>query len=238
MNKNKLIALMALAIPFLPAGAQAADYTYRISALNIAIGKAQITIDDPAGNYHIGLHGQFTGLAALFGGGKGDLDITGHQDGAMPAPLLAEGTVAWGEKPRHTHVEFVDGTPTVIDIQKPYNYNPKKRHPLDPATLTEVIDPLTAMLRPMREGQLDCTARARVFDGKERYDLQFSPTGDPMTCTIQPVNVSGYDRKYDGGEPPRPLKVSFVPIADGAYAIPGKIIRDLMIGRLTIELVN
>ena len=232
-----LAVCMLLATP-----AMAADYDYRIIMLNMPIGMAHITLDNPGGDYHLGMHGKFTGLLSVFVGGKGDIEIAGTQIDGLPHTAHADGTVAWGEKPRRTLVDFTGGNPTNIDITPPYNYNPKKRVPLDPATLNGTLDPLSAMIQPLHDGKPDCTVRPRIFDGHERYDLQFSPTADPMTCTIQPVNISGYDRKYDDGSQPRPLDVTFTPVENGQgdkqYAIPSKIVRELALGRVDIELTH
>lgn len=237
-HKNKIAALLtAIGTLILPAGAMAATYTYNITALDLPIGTASIQIDNPGGDYHIGLSGAFTGMVAVFVGAKGNIDINGHQEFNRPAPLHADGTVAWGEKPRRTVVDFDNGTPTKIDVQPPYNYNPKKRVPLDPATLTDVVDPLTAMMRPLLDGKLDCNARPRIFDGHERYDLQFSPTANPMACHAQPINISGYDRKYDESNLPRPLDITFTQIEGEQFAIPSKIVRQLVFGKVLIELV-
>lgn len=219
------------------AAAEPKQYPFRIYALGIPIGKASIGLSRGAGTYHLTFDGKFGGLLALFSSAKGKMDINGTYDarkGASPTALAT--AVQWDKKLRNTVAQFSDGSVLQFEVTPPYTYEPEKRVPLDRADLHDVLDPLSSMLRPLPDGKLDCTPRLRIFDGRERYDLVFSPTGDPWTCHVQPLPMSGYDfRKKSPQHPSEPLDITYAPVEDGSLALPTRFVRDMLLGTVEVR---
>lgn len=231
-----LAAFLLLCAACLPA--QAESYRYKIVVLNMPIGEAKVDLDLQP-DYNLKMTTEFGGIVALFTGAKAEVTAKGKlaNDGAHPSENV--GQIQWGKKVRRATIKFDDkGDVTDLDVKPKYSYPPKERHALDPATFTDVKDPLSSMIRPVDNGKLDCTATLRVFDSKERYNLQLSPTDQPMICNVQPVSISGYKKIYDEkGSEPKPLRMTFAPTKNGKYAIPVRIERDMLLGLLLIELI-
>ncbi len=233
---KRLFALICSLACLASLPAKAEQYPFKIYALGIPIGKASIGLTRDASTYHLTFNGKFGGLIAIFTGAKGTMDITGQFDdktGAKPENIVTD--IQWSERLRHTVAQFKDNRVVHFEVTPPYTYEPEKRIPLDHDDLHDVQDPLSSMLRPLDNGKLSCDTRLRIFDGRERYDLVFSPTKDPWTCHVQPIPVSGYDhRKKSPTNPPESLEITFAPVQDQAIALPTRFVRKMLLGTVEV----
>ncbi|MGE3771127.1 MAG: DUF3108 domain-containing protein [Bdellovibrionales bacterium] len=239
--KNHLLALTLLAFlaPLNEARAATTDLTYDIAFWGLPIGTIHYRIVQEDNRYTLTFDGGFGGLVGLFADAGGKATTRGIIKNGRILPQRMEQDVQWGEKLRKVWIQF-DDDGNVAEYGADPVYSPEGRAPVTASMLEDVLDSLSAMiLTPPVFGKDFCDRTQRVFDGRERYDLQFSPTDTAMKCKITPTQLGGHKiNDEDAENPPRPFKMTFTTIAGGQLAVPEKTIKPFTLGNATIKLVK
>lgn len=155
--------------------------------------------------------------------------------GSTPVPTLYRSVATWRNEPRTTELRYTATSVDVIADPPPE----KDREPVPQNLRLGTVDPLSAavaMLAAIGQGR-GCEATLPVFDGRQRYDLQFTPVGDEvlapsdiglyqgpaLACTVQlkPVAGAWRQRNRDRDEEPGrrrrnyPMKVWVAEVGGG-----------------------
>jgi hypothetical protein len=131
-----------------------------------------------------------TGLAAIFASVANRSVTRGREVGDQPRPVSFDSETDRNGAVQHLRVEYKpDGTPSG-------SVTPPPKEPVTPVSFTALagtVDNLTAYL--MLEKQVahggGCALRVPVFDGRHRYDLEFSDGGRHVLSPAEGQNFSG-----------------------------------------------
>jgi hypothetical protein len=235
---KKAFFLVLLALAAFPAQARTIDLAYDIRFMGLSIGDIHYTITLDGDAYTLTFDGGFGGLVGLFADAGGKATTTGRIKNGKVLPTRMDQTVTWGEKERQVWIAF-NTKGDVTDYGAMPHYSPEGRVPVEAAMLTDVRDTLSAMLYEVRAGEDFCARTQRVFDGRERYDLRMESAGEAMHCRVTPVQIGGHKvNDADAKNPPKPFKMTFIAIGDGALAVPFKTVKPFTIGNATIKLAK
>lgn len=238
--KKFLLGLMLLVATMPAHAAQTARLTYDIKVWDIPIGTMVMTITRDLAAYEMQMSGSFGGIAALFSTGDGKMQASGTMIGGKVLPFYMHQNVAWDDEPRTIEMHFKDGRVADYKIDPPHKFNPETRHALDPMTLADVRDPLSATIQLYDPAKSACDYPVRVFDGRERYDLQMVPdANDKWHCRVTPQLISGYKKKHDKEEnKPQSFDMYFTTIMNDTLLVPKLTVRPMAVGRVKIELAD
>lgn len=124
--------------------------------------------------------------------------------------------------------------------------------PLQPAHVTSVLDPLSAILALTRvEGTEPCGRKVAIFDGKQRFDLTFiyrrqeaieptnsgTPAGQGIVCRIKYTPIAGYRDTADTKALAQNagIEIAFRPVPGAGLMVPYRITLPTMAGPVAIE---
>jgi hypothetical protein len=131
-----------------------------------------------------------TGLGALFASVANRSTTRGRELAGTPKPAVFDSQTDRNGVVQHLRVDYrADGTPSG-------SATPPPKEPVTPVNFSQLagtVDNLTAYLlleRRLARGE-GCTLRVPVFDGRHRYDLQFSDGGRHVLAPAEGQNFSG-----------------------------------------------
>ncbi len=131
-------------------------------------------------------------------GFKGEGTTVGALDGADARPESHARTSVWDDGERKVTLTYLDDGKVKFDVQEDKKGGDEHKYsPLDPATLDNTIDPMSAfvaMSRRLDVGE-SCDAQFEVFDGKRRYDVVLT---DRESKTIEPSDYSVFSGEARG----------------------------------------
>jgi uncharacterized protein DUF3108 len=190
------------------------------------------------------------GLGALFVNVANRSVTQGREIADAPKPVSFESETTRNGVPQHLHVDFrTDGTANG-------SVTPPPRDPVTPVDARQLpgtVDNLTAYL--LLERQLarggGCALKVPVFDGRHRYDLEFSDagravlspadgqkfTGPTQACRMVRDELGGFyvDKKHEEGA--HAGTIWYAPqLLPGELAVPVRMKMDTEIGDVAIYL--
>lgn len=148
-----------------------AVYTLRYNG--IGVGKLDVTSQSNGRTYSVYGSGK---VSAFFGliTWTGSSSVTGTIDHGMPVP--ASYALDWKKNSKGGRIAlgYTGRKATSVTVTPPSDPHPDSV-PLKPEHTTGALDPLSAVLMLTRtDTRAPCDRRAEIFDGKQRYDLEFS----------------------------------------------------------------
>lgn len=236
-----------------PAAADTFKAKYAVSILGLSIGTANYSASIDGGSFRTEANTKLSGLAALMSSSKGAATSTGS---IVPGRVVSSSyatTSANGEVSRTVRMSFSGGNVTAADISPPFEEKPG-RVPLVAASKSGVIDPLSATLMPIPEGQPlvgpnVCNRSLPIFDGFVRFNVNLVYVGTRQVSTKGykgPVSVCA--ARYvplQGHRPDRPatkfmidnkqMEVWLAPLERARIAVPYRISVATQIGTTVIE---
>lgn len=97
------------------------------------------------------------------------------------------------KKNKAINIAFNDGAVRQVT---PFDPPSPKAIPVTPAQLRNVLDPLSGVLAlSLVEAQRPCAQKLPIYDGKQRFDLVFSPlrrAGKDHVCKVEMKQISGH----------------------------------------------
>lgn len=107
-------------------------------------------------------------------------ETIGIVDPGKFSPLVHEHESAWNKKLRTVKMDYDKSGKITVERSGKRSSNPNKYVPIDPKSLPNSIDPMTAMLAASSrlEAGKDCTMDLPVFDGERRYDVHLTQKGE------------------------------------------------------------
>lgn len=213
MGARRRAALLCLGLVFVPSLARSADNPgeawptsvkaqYRLRYNGLDVGRVEIKSNITASTYSISGSGK---VSVLFGAMKwsGSSSVSGSIESGGPSPAGFAFEFHQNKKSWVNHVEFKNRTATDITL-KPVPRVRSDMVPLLPAHKSGVFDPMSAILMLTKaDGRPPCNRRVGIFDGKQRYDVVFTP----KRMTRLPAGSGG------GSEMAHVCRITYEPIA-------------------------
>jgi hypothetical protein len=250
------VAALSLLLAAAPASAGPLDGRYAISLAGIPIGKAFLIGNVGDRDYRLELTAKMTGLAGAVTTGKGAASVSGGIAGGRLSSNGYALTATNSELTRTIQIAIANGAVRQVAITPPFEERPD-RVPVTDAHKQNVVDPVSALLMPMRTtgDALDpqnCNRTIPVFDGVQRFNITLTPAG---TQTIKDASV-GYQgpalvcaARYEpiSGHRPnrkaiqymvnnRDMNVWLVPVAGSRTLVPFRISVKTQIGTAVLEI--
>jgi hypothetical protein len=154
------------------------DARYTASLAGIPLGRGAWVIDITDDQYTAAASGATTGLLRVFASGEGAGASRGRINGSGLIPSSYAATVTADKKTEEIRIHLNGGTVKELEVDPPTTPHPD-RVPLTEAHQRGVTDPMTAALVRVAGtgdplGPEACHRTLPIFDGRMRYNLQFS----------------------------------------------------------------
>lgn len=197
--------LVAAAAP--GAAAETLKANYALSLMGLTIGNATAAANiDPAA-YKVDLNVRLTGLAAMVNKTKGAATSSGSIANHSVLPAGYANTTANSNETRTVRMALSAGNVRAVDIQPPF-YDMEARVPVTEAHKTAILDPVSALIMTVPEGQplvgpAACNRTIPVYDGLVRFNVTLAYAGSktvqgkgysgPVSvCSVRYTPVAGY----------------------------------------------
>ena len=254
-SRSALSATLLLGISQSAALAGPVEASYSITLAGLTIGRASLSGQISAGSYRLNASASLTGLVGAIAKGSGSGTASGSLGGAMPLSNGFVVTASNGKVTRTIQLPASSGNfrPAVIDPPLE-NFSLEGRVPLRDGHRQGVLDPLSALVMPVRGtdpfDKANCNRKLPVFDGTQRFDIQLSFSGirnvrseagyagPVLVCSARYIAVSGHrpDRKaVQFMTNNRDIDTWLVPVNGGTMLIPWRISVKTMIGTSVLE---
>lgn len=150
---------------------------YELSIAGISLASFKFFSDFDSRGYSISGRGDSSRLVELIAKFEGSTKSAGAFAGLNVLPASYRLSFLSGNRNQSVEMHFSNDTVDKLAVDPPQSPS-AARIPIKPAHRTGVLDPLSAVLLPLPEGELDgnsvCDRRLPIFDGRHRYDLVFS----------------------------------------------------------------
>jgi Protein of unknown function (DUF3108) len=175
-------AVVLLALLFSGPPARADETTnvvtnYELSIAGISLASFKFLSHLDSHGYSISGRGNSSRLVELIAKFSGSTKSDGIIDGPHVVPASYELLFLSGKRNQSVEMHFSKDTVDKLAVDPPQRPSPT-RIPLLPAHQTGVLDPLSAVVLPMPQGEINgdsvCNRRLPIFDGRHRYDLVLS----------------------------------------------------------------
>lgn len=223
---------------------------YQISLNGFDVGNFRYTSELNGKSYKLNSDVQLSLLLGAFQW-KGLSRTTGTTSDNGPKPndfafdyssTLKNGSIAMGfAKGRVETVAIEPPAPTAADTV-----------PVKPEHLTNVLDPLTAILSLTQDtGVKPCERKIAIFDGKQRFDLQMmfrrmepipGSTDQVSVCRVKYIPIAGYRATEETANLARTtgIEISFRQVPGARLYVPQKVVLPTLAGtaEITVQQVD
>jgi Protein of unknown function (DUF3108) len=163
---------------------------YTVSLIGLPIGEAAAAGSLGPASYRINLHAKLTGVAAMVANVKLALVATGALRRGGVAPSTYATTSANSQGIRTVRMSLDAGNVKAVEIVPPFE-DKEGRVPVTAANKRNILDPATALIMAVPEGQplvgpAACNRTIPVYDGYVRFDVTLHYVG------VKDVAVDGY----------------------------------------------
>jgi uncharacterized protein DUF3108 len=194
------------------AGRLVASYDAALAGINL--GEFQVSATLAGSSYEMAAKGRFSLLAGLVFKATGKTTSNGTLTPETPRPAHYAFSFDDSKKRQQLRMTFARGSVTDVTIDPPKTHS--RDVPVTAAHLKNVLDPLTAAFLSVRSdapaGDVSvCDQTIRVFDGRQRFDLQLSPKrsetldrapgglpGRAAVCRVRYKPIAGYRPDHPG----------------------------------------
>lgn len=165
---------------------------YALSLMGLTIGSATATASLEPAAYKIALNVRLTGLAAMVNKTRGAATSTGALANSAVLPAGYANTTANSNETRTVRMGLTSGNVRAVDISPPF-LDMEGRVPVTEAHKQAVVDPVSALIMPVPNGQpligpTACNRTIPVYDGLVRFNVTLTYTG---MKTVQGKGYSG-----------------------------------------------
>ncbi len=240
-----LVADLAHAEPF--------QVKYSVHLIGLPLGSAGLNGSIDPDTYKIEANARLSGIAAVISNSKGAAVSTGNLDGRKPAPATYATTSSSSVMTRTIRMALNGGNVRAVDISPPIE-EPPDRIPVTENQRRGIVDPLSALLMPIGEGEglmspSSCNRTIPVYDGFTRFDvvLSYSGTkqvkiagysGPVIICAARYIPISGHRPNRHVTEfmaQNKDMEVWLAPLANTRVLVPYKISVATLVGTTVIE---
>jgi Protein of unknown function (DUF3108) len=185
------------------------DIAYSIAFWGIPFGNTNYDGKFADDAYAVKSHFKTSGIVSVFWQSEIDATANGHYDAHEIEPALYDSYSRRSEeKKERVKVTYGDGPPQVF-ADPPYSTT---KYPVSDAQMEEALDPMSAATSVMAgvtaDAQNPCGKVAPVFDGRRRYNIEFTYIKDQKVkldgglfdgtahlCKIKYHQIAGYKPK-------------------------------------------
>jgi hypothetical protein len=171
------------------ASAESLTARYDVMVGGLLVGKATISGDVSADSYSLSLNASMTGLVGAIAGGKGSATSSGAIAGQRVVSSGYALRASNGSQSRLIQIGMARGNASSVNVTPPFVASPE-RSPVTAAHKKGVVDPLAALLMPVKGAnafdKANCNRTLPVFDGAQRFDIKMS------FSRIAKVKIKGY----------------------------------------------
>ena len=240
-----LVADLAHAEPF--------QVKYSVHLIGLPLGSAGLNGSIDPDTYKIEANARLSGIAAVISNSKGAAVSTGNLDSRKPAPATYATTSSSSVMTRTIRMALNGGNVRAVDISPPIE-EPPDRIPVTENQRRGIVDPLSALLMPIGEGEglmspSSCNRTIPVYDGFTRFDvvLSYSGTkqvkiagysGPVIICAARYIPISGHRPNRHVTEfmaQNKDMEVWLAPLANTRVLVPYKISVATLVGTTVIE---
>lgn len=249
-----VLAVVAIA-SVVPASAQGRlEAHYSATLAGIPIGKGSWAIDVSDTQYTASVNGATSGLLRAFTGGEGNATAHSTLNGGRVLSSTYVATISSRKKTDSIQITINNGDVKELKVDPPQDADPE-RVPITEAHQHGVLDPMTAsIVRVPGNGDVlspeACHRTLAVFDGRLRYDLQFTfkrmdkvkaakgYAGPVVVCAAYFSPVAGYipsraSIKYLSKQ--REMEVWLAPVAGTRVLVPFRAQGPTPIGQAVLQ---
>ena len=182
---------------------------YKVTLIGFPIGEAAAAGSLGPASYRIDLNAKLTGVAAMVANVKLALAATGAMRRGGVAPATYATTSANSQGSRTVRMSLDAGNVKAVEIFPPFE-DKEGRVPVTAANKRNILDPATALIMAVPEGQplvgpAACNRTIPVYDGYVRFDVTLHYVGErhvavegysgPVSvCAARYTPVSGHKR--------------------------------------------
>lgn len=246
VSRFSIIGMLVISSSGLVQAESSINIDYVVSFARLPIGSARVTLTISETNFHFAMNGYTRGVARVFASGSISASASGDASNVIYRSVASlEG------EPLEVSLKLEAGN--VADLQaKP------SRHPRVPLTrdhMSSVMDPLSAALLPRdterHRSRAACNRTQPVFDGIQRYDLQFrykesevltvgSDSFDATICiaAYRPIAGARMDAPFGSFFVGRDIEVAFIAVAGSPSFVPARVIVRSAFGNLVVQVIN
>ena len=257
---EKIPWLLAALLAAAPARAEVAprtlDVNYSLSFWDIDFGHIHYSDALKANSYSARAHFETQGMLGFFWKSIIDATADGGVNGHAVSPAAYDSYSRYRDRPlQQVKVTYRNDDPAVY-------FDPPLELIRFPVTREEqkgAVDPMSALISILvgtsAEPNAPCGRGAQVFDGRRRYDVQFSYVRDEKLsldhglyrggahlCELHFVPIAGYPQRLvmERRDPPK-MFADFIDVAEtgtpnGHYVLPVKVWAELNMGTVTAML--
>jgi len=213
---RRLPFLAALCTTLAAAPVAAQEDTFTITVSGLKAGVLRIAANSNGRSYAVTANAASAGLAGLFRSFSVTSRVTGTLTGGQFRPTRYVSQSDGARAGRAAEMTFESGTPTVIQAAR----EPDPEAPrIDPASLTDVVDPLSGLYGVLRDTSPDeaCKLDLSMFDGHRVSRVTLSrprPAEGGILCDGLYQRVAGYPPKDLAQRASFPFTVFYAANAD------------------------
>ncbi len=246
-------ALAAAAISISPAtAADSLTVGYSIRLLGLSMGSAGLNATLTPSSYDMELSAQLSGLASVVSKAQGGARSSGSiEQGRVLSRAYATAS-SNSKETRTVRMALNSGAVRSVEVVPPPDPH-ADRVPVTDAHKRGVVDPLSALVMPVRGPELigpaSCDRTIPIFDGYARFDVTLSYAGTQQVrspaysgpvavCKARYKAISGHraNRKQTNYmENNRQIEVWLMPVEGARVVTPYKIAVATQVGQLVIE---
>lgn len=258
----RILSLAVLTICCLPAMASAQSQTdgkiyavYSVDFNGITLGKFKFRSDVSEKQYSMSGNSKFTFLNGLLFKWKGNVHSSGALTKTGPLPTKFSYSSKANGKVNSVNMRFKNNVVSEV-VRRPRKKPSKKKIPLIPAHLENVVDPMSALMLLTDPKHINgspqdfCNRHMSIFDGQQRFDLKltfkrkssvkqkpgsgFSTTA--YVCKVKYRPIAGYKPNKSGIKymaKSNDIEVWLVPVRKAKMLIPHKIVLPTVAGYAT-----
>ncbi|MEJ0091990.1 MAG: DUF3108 domain-containing protein [Methylocella sp.] len=238
------------------ASAEVVRARYSVSLLGMHIGDAAaVGSFDPTG-YRIDFNAKLTGVAAMVADVKMALTSAGSLRKGAILPATYATTSGNSRETRTVRMSLNGGNVKAVDISPPWT-DKEGRIPVTEANKRNILDPTSALLMAVAEGQslvgpAACNRTIPIYDGFVRFDIALSYTGTrdvaiqgysgPVAvCAARYIPISGHRRDSRSTRfmaENRQIEVWLAPVERAHVVVPVRVELMTVAGDALIEAVE
>jgi hypothetical protein len=227
--------------------------SYTIAVAGITVGGVEAESRFTANGYAMSLRGFTSGVSRLVSDATTLMASNGRlgRDRPLPATYTLDTTEDGADA--RVRMQMRSGDITALDAD-PGLIEAADRVPVTAADRRAIVDPLSAFIVPVSEGEASgavCNRTVPIFDGWQRYDIRLTfkevravtgdedgYTGDVTVCRARYVPVAGHRPSREAVQymaNNANLEVWLMPVGDGSVMVPYNIVIGTRLGIMTIR---
>lgn len=186
-------------------GAHNQTITYTLSVAHFPIAQAKLSVQTKKKSYTTRLTLVPLAIGHIFNFGEGTVQTSGRLTSLSARPEVYDFSWRDSKEPMRVHMNIANGHIRQLHALPALRAHPE-RIPLTARHRQNILDPLSAMMIPLRKEGLSsgvCQRRIPIFDGWSRYDIAFSYvkrrpiqmkgySGEGIVCQLRWIPVAGH----------------------------------------------